>query len=123
MSEQTVKTIAILNASAPFSSNSGKDALDLSLIFASYEQPLSIFFHGDGVYQLINNQSAKSIDAKDYLKTFSAFEFYDIENVYVCETSLQKRSLPINFHIENVQILSPHNFAEKLAQHSIVFRF
>jgi len=116
-------SIAIINASAPFSKSNGKDALDIALIFGSYEQTTSLFFQGDGVYQLICHQNAELIDSKDYLKTFAALEFYDIENIYVCQKSLQQRKLEAKFHIDNVQILSGKGFAEKLAQHKTILRF
>jgi len=116
-------SIAIINSRAPFSKSNGKDALDIALIFGSYEQATSLFFQGDGVYQLICDQNAELINTKDYLKTFAALEFYDIENIYVCQKSLQQRKLDGKFHINNVQILSSMSFAEKLAQHKTILRF
>jgi len=123
MSKATLKTLAILNAKAPYSNNSGKDALDIALIFGSFEQPVSLFFQGDGVWQLISKQNGAIISVKDYLKTFSAFEFYDIEDIYACQTSLKERSLSTEFHIEKVQVLSQEDFADKLTSHHNILRF
>ena len=92
--------LAIINSKAPFSSTHGKDALDIALIFGSFEQKVSLFFQGDGVYQLIADQDGSLLAIKDYLKTFSAFEFYDIEDIYVCQQSLSNRQLDENFHID-----------------------
>lgn len=117
------KTIAIVNTQAPFSSPAGKEALDAALIFGSYEQATSLFFFGDGVYQVIGNQNPNDIDHKDYLKTFSALTFYDIENVYVCQQSLIERNLTETFHLDNVQVLSNAKFRQCLHQHSTIFRF
>jgi tRNA 2-thiouridine synthesizing protein C len=36
--------LAIINSKAPYSSYFGKDALDVALIFGSYEQKVSLFF-------------------------------------------------------------------------------
>ncbi|MFQ3209639.1 MAG: tRNA 2-thiouridine synthesizing protein C, partial [Colwellia sp.] len=91
--------LAIINSKAPFSSNHGKDALDVALMFGSFEQKVSLFFQGDGVYQLMANQDGRLVSIKDYLKTFSAFEFYDIEDIYVCQQSLVSRQLNEIFHI------------------------
>lgn len=123
MSQPLLKLTAILNSKAPYSSNAGKDALDIALIFASFEQPTSLFFQGDGVWQLIQGQNGDIVSVKDYLKTFAAFEFYDIENIYICEESLTQRGLATNFHIEQVQVLAKQGFAEKLASHHTVLRF
>jgi tRNA 2-thiouridine synthesizing protein C len=115
--------VAILNTSAPFSSQAGKEALDVALIFGSFEQDISLFFHGEGVWQLLDDQHAEIIDVKNYLKTFSAFEFYDIDAVFVCEQSLKERNLNNTFHIEDVTVLNPEDFSVKLSQHQQILRF
>jgi tRNA 2-thiouridine synthesizing protein C len=117
------KLTAILNSKAPYSNTAGKDALDIALIFGSFEQPTSLFFQADGVWQLIQGQNGTIISVKDYLKTFAAFEFYDIENIYICQESLVQRSLSTDFHIDQVQVLAKNEFAEKLAIHHTVLRF
>ena len=123
MENQSLMSLALLNAKAPFSSSSGKDSLDVALIFGSFEQSLSLFFQGDGVWQLIKEQDATKISMKDYLKTFSAFEFYDIEDIYVCQESLAERGLTTAFHIEDAQVLNRQEFSQKLATHRTVLRF
>jgi len=115
--------LAIINSKAPFSSNHGKDALDVALIFGSFEQKVSLFFQGDGVYQLIANQDGRLVLIKDYLKTFSAFEFYDIEDIYVCQQSLVNRQLNETFHINDVQVLTSIEFGKALNRHQHVLRF
>lgn len=115
--------LAIINSKAPFGSTFGKDALDIALIFGSFEQPVSLFFQGDGVFQLLSGQDGGLIAIKDYLKTFSAFEFYDIENVYVCQKSLFDRQLQQDFHIEAVKVLTHEDFAKTLKKHQHILRF
>jgi len=115
--------LAIINSKAPFSSSHGKDALDIALIFGSFEQKVSLFFQGDGVYQLINNQDGSVLSIKDYLKTFSAFEFYDIEDIYVCQQSLLNRKLSEEFHIDDVQVLASIEFGVALNSHQHILRF
>ncbi len=116
-------SVALLNTKAPFSSAIAKESLDLALIFGSYEQSPSLFFCGDGVFQLIENQSPELINSKDFLKTFAAFEFYDIENIYVCKASLNERNLAETFHLPNVQILETSAFIIKLNSHQTILKF
>ena len=123
MSEYTPKTISILNTSAPFGQPNAKDALDVALIMGTYEQTTHLFFQGDGVWQLVTHQQPESIQVKDFLKTFSAFEFYDLENIYVCKQSLVERNLSENFHIENVQVLEKSDFSTKLTSSDVILRF
>lgn len=115
--------LAIINSKSPFGSHYGKDSLDVALIFGSFEQPVSLFFQGDGVYQLIKNQDANLVSVKDYLKTFSAFEFYDIDQVFVCQKSLNERQLTESFNIEGVQVVSCTEFAKAINCHQHVLRF
>ncbi|MFT5757860.1 MAG: tRNA 2-thiouridine synthesizing protein C [Alteromonadaceae bacterium] len=119
----TRKSVAILNSSAPFASAKGKEALDVALIFGSYEQDTALFFQGDGVWQLVAQQTPEKITMKDYLKTFAAFEFYDIEHIYVCAESLAQRALAPDFHIDNVSVLSISEFSKELHQRHILLRF
>lgn len=117
------KSVAIINSNAPFSKANAKDSLDVALIFGSYEQVVSLYFQGDGVYQLIAEQQPEKILQKDFLKTFAALEFYDIENIYICQNSLNKRKLPSNFCIDNVQVLTADDFATSIHQHQTILRF
>mgnify|MGYP000701743461 CR=1 FL=1 len=119
----TQKTLALINSKAPYGSSAGKDALDIALIFGSFEQTVSLFFQGDGIWQLISEQDGSIISVKDYLKTFAAFEFYDIENIYVCAASLTERNVSIDFHIDTVQVLNQAMFAHKLTSHDHILRF
>ena len=116
------KKIALLNASSTMNEAS-KEALDAALIFGSYEQPTSLFFQGEGVRQLINNQHLETVKVKDYLKTMAALAFYDIENIYLCKQSLENRGLAEDFHIANVQVLPVDAFSDKLHQHHVILRF
>lgn len=123
MSTLHKNTLAIVNTKAPFASANGKESLDVALIMGSYEQATSLFFIGDGVFQVIGQQNPDSIQIKDYLKTFAALEFYDIENLYVCQDSLVQRNLSEDFNVDNIQVLSKSALSEVLHQHSVIYRF
>jgi len=117
------QSIAVLNSKSPFATNAGKEALDVALIFGSFEQNVALFFQGEGVRQLVAKQNAETINAKDYLATFSALEFYDVEHIYVCENSLTVRNLTQYFHVDNVQVLSQDEFSATLRQYQTIVRF
>jgi len=116
-------SLAIINASSPYSLSNGKDALDLALIFGSYEQDIALFFIGDGIWQLVNGANGELLGIKDYLKTFSALPFYDVENIYVCRQSLEERQLTLPLNIDQAVILSPKEFSLKIRQYKSVLRF
>lgn len=117
-------SVGIITSSAPFGAFAGKDAQDLALIMGSYEQNVSLYFIGDGVFHLLTCQEPNSINAKDYLSTFNALEFYDIEQVYVCAQSLKDRSLTTkDLFLESVKTLSTSEFAANLKNNKAVFNF
>lgn len=90
---KSVKNIAIINTKASFNRADAREALDLALIYAAFDQQVTVIFSQDGVYQLLNNQQPKLIDGKDFLATMKAFELYDIENVIASEQCLNERGI------------------------------
>jgi tRNA 2-thiouridine synthesizing protein C len=115
------KSIGIINHKAPFDNFQGKEAQDLALIFGSYEQDITLYFIGDGVYHFTGNQNPSLIGAKDYLKTYEAFGFYDIEKLFVCHESLEQRG--ISDLPDFVTIISRDKMKEALNQHKTIFNF
>lgn len=99
---KSVKNIAIVNTKSSFNDANAREALDLALIYAAFDQQVTVMFIGDGVYQLLKDQQAKQLDTKDFLATMKTFELYDIEQVIACSDSLSERG------IENSDISLPH---------------
>ncbi|NQZ09472.1 MAG: sulfurtransferase complex subunit TusC [Algicola sp.] len=91
-----MKTIAIINTQSPFNTPAGRDSLDLALIFGAFEQPVTVIFLGDGVYQLLDGQNPEAIDTKDYLSTMKAFELYDIEHIVCGLDDMKNRGISVN---------------------------
>ncbi|OKY24962.1 sulfurtransferase complex subunit TusC [Thalassotalea sp. PP2-459] len=119
----TNKTLAILNQTAPFSDSSAKDSLDIALIMGSYEQPTCLYFHGDGVWQLVDGTQPEILGIKNFLKTFEAFAFYDIEHIYVCQQSLVQRGLKAVKSLAGITLLDEAEFAASLKQHHFILNF
>lgn len=114
--------LAIVNRHAPYGSAEGQESLDLALAAASFGQNLSLFFIDDGVYQLLAAQAPESIDAKNYSKTFAALEFYDIEQIYVCEESLLTRGITDPLCVAVTQ-LKRSDLQRLLNQHQHILSF
>lgn len=85
--------IGVINKSAPFGNQSGQESLDFVLAASNFGQQVSLFFVDDGVFQLLAKQSPDVIEQKDFSKTFKALQFYDIDAIYVCDSSLAQRKL------------------------------
>lgn len=87
------KNILLILRSAPYGSSKARDAIDFILTAAAYDQDIHVVFQNDGVFLLLNNQDPSQIPAKNTSSLISAFEMYDIDNIYCERQSLTERSL------------------------------
>ena len=85
--------IAIIQRQSPFNHSDAREALDLILALAAVEHQLTVIFAGDAVYQLMSVDHTTGFALKRYQQGFKLFNLYDIEQVYVCQHSLQQRQL------------------------------
>ena len=117
-----MKKVAIIISSAPHGSAKGREALDTALALSTFNH-ISVFFIGDGVFHLLPNQHPEDILMRDYIATFNMLELYDIEDVYVCKTSLDERNLSqITINIAN-QLIENKQLHQLLASQDAVLRF
>ena len=78
---------------SPYSSSLAREALDMVLATAAFDQQVQLLFMHEGVLQLQNKQNAQLLQQKNIEKTLQAFALYDIEEVYYCSASLAQRGL------------------------------
>lgn len=116
-------TITIINQTAPYGASNAQESLELAMAMSNFGMQVEIFFVGDGVFQLKRTQTPHSIHAKAYVKSFAALEFYDIEDIYVCEQSLKTRNLTINDLVIPVRLVSVNDFTKSLANNNQVMVF
>ncbi|WP_392561251.1 sulfurtransferase complex subunit TusC [Orbus sturtevantii] len=87
-----MKKIAIIFNQAPHGTAKGRETLDLVLALSDINQ-ISVFFIGEGVLHLLSNQQPDKILMRDYITTFGMLELYDINDIYICSTSLAQYNL------------------------------
>jgi tRNA 2-thiouridine synthesizing protein C len=87
------KTISIISRQAPYGSNRAHQSLDIALAAAVFEQTVNYIFMGDGVYQLLGNQNATSIQSKTLGNALETLDLYGIESIFVDSQSLRERNL------------------------------
>lgn len=107
-----MKNILVIHNQSAMNTLSGKEALDFSLIFGSYEQDVTVLFYGQGATQVLAHQDPELIGQKDYLSTIKALDIYDIEKVYVCQTSLQQMALAQHELIADVTPITMDKISE-----------
>ena len=70
-----------------------QEAQEVMLIVAAYEMDLSVVFIDDGVFALKSGQNTSELGTKSFMPTFGAVIDWEIENVYIDETSMQERGI------------------------------
>ena len=80
---------------SPYGNLLARESLDAILAASVYEQALSVLFLDDGVFQLTAQQMTTP-EQKNISKLLSAFPLYDINEVFVCQSSLKQRNLDTN---------------------------
>lgn len=90
---------------------------------SNFANDVSVFFMEDGVLQLLVSQNSIAIDAKAYYKTFPALEFYDIENIYVCKQSLEKRGIQTSQLCIPVTLMERDDLSNLLTKQQHVMSF
>ncbi len=118
-----MKPIAFIFTQPPHSSASGREGLDALLATSAYSEDIYCFFIGAGVTQLLEHQIPELLDLKDYIPAFKLLELYDIEQVYVSESSLQRWGVDEKQLLIDVQIIDDVSLKEKLSLCGNVIRF
>ncbi|HIP76564.1 MAG TPA: sulfurtransferase complex subunit TusC [Psychromonas hadalis] len=117
------KKIGVINRSVGHGCASARESLDLVLALSAFNESLSLFFMGDGVYQLLENQQPDAILQKNVQPMFKLLDLYDVENVYVCEKSLQQRGLSESQLVIDVIVLDAKILKDKLHQQDQLLSF
>ncbi|MFC5704656.1 sulfurtransferase complex subunit TusC [Aeromonas eucrenophila] len=99
--------IAFICRRGPHGTANGREGLDALLATSALTESLALFLVGDGVLQLVREQSPQGILQRHYAPTFKMLELYDIEEAYVCAASLTERGLTASDLLISVTVLSP----------------
>lgn len=73
-----------------------KEAIDLGLVCAAFDQLVNIIFIDNGIYNLVAGQNSSIIHDKNQADIVKGLAFYDIESVIIETESLENSSLMTN---------------------------
>ena len=120
---ETRKSFLIINRAAPYGSSAARDALDVALTTAIFEQPLSLLYMSDAVFQLLPDHKPQAIAQKNLSATMAALEMYDIDKLYASRTALEERGInPASLTLK-ITILDDTQIARLIADHDLVLSF
>lgn len=118
-----VKKFMFVNRKAPYGTIYALESLEVVLITATFDQDVSLVFMDDGVYELAKGQQTKGIGIKNFSPSYRALEGYDIEKLYVDQTSLTQRGLTEADLLVPVEVLDDQQMGELMAQQDVVLSF
>lgn len=117
------KRYLIIFRHPPYGESFAREALDVALAAAAFDQPVALLFFGDGVTQLLNAQNSHAINEKSLEKQLSALPLYDINTIYVDAHALQQRGFSLADLSLPAQPVGDSEINSLLASHDIVLNF
>lgn len=118
-----IKKFCYVNRKAPYGTIYAWESLEVVLIGAAFEQDVSLVFMDDGVFQITKGQDTAGIEMKNFSKTYTALEMYDVEKLYVARESLEARGLSEEDLIVDVEVLSAAEIADLMAEQDVILSF
>ena len=88
-----MKQLTIIFRNSPAFNSKGREALDLAMLSASFDQVVKLIFVDEGIFNLLSGQQPELLGGKDYISTFKALPLYDIEDIYICDKSMSQYSI------------------------------
>lgn len=119
----TTKSFLIVCRQPPYGSALAREALDVALATAAFDQRVAMLFLGDGVLQLLRPQDAAAIGQKAHDKQLGALPLYDVEELYVDARALRERGVEGTELAVAARAVEDTDIAALYAAHDIVLGF
>lgn len=115
--------VNIVIGQPPISNIEAKEAVDLALACAAFEQKVNLLFIDEGIFHLLKGQNQLFHDDKLHDRLLSALKFYDIQNIYAAKACLKRYALSEARLIDGVTLLSKHDIQAMLEQNQTTLIF
>ena len=117
--------LAFLFRTAPHGNAISREGLDALLAATAFcdEEDIGVFFIDDGVLNLLDGQNPELLLQKDFIRTFTLLDLYDIEQRFVCTDSLDQYNLQTEQLIISAEKIDRTSLINKLSQAEKVFTF
>ncbi len=78
---------------SPYGTSASKEGIDAALASSVFELPIKLLFMNDGVFQLMIGQAPTCTNSVE--KQLKALSLYGIDEIYIHEPSVLRRSIPL----------------------------
>lgn len=116
-------SLCVISTRAPYQGQSAREALDAAFVSASCDITTSMLLAGDGVYQLLADQTPAVLPRKSLLALMKSLPLYGIETIHVDGQSLTERHIPEASLMPPFKLIPPEQLADFLSQHDKVLSF
>jgi len=117
------KSFLFICRRTPYGNSLAREALDVALTAATFDQTVAMLFMGDGVLQLLASQNPVAIGQKAFDKQLAALPLYDVNTIYVDADALSARGIETSRLNLPVQLLNAEQIAAQIAAHDVVMGF
>ncbi len=95
----------LISRCGPYGSIRAREALDIALAGAAFNQSIDILFMDDGVLQLLPDQDPSGIMQKNLARTLPMLKHYEVANIYAEEHSLAVRGIEREALVLDCQVI------------------
>ena len=115
-----MKHFLIIARQAPYGSAAAREALELALACALFDQPVSLLLLDDACFQLLPEHKPAAIQQKNLAAMQQSLPLYDVDKIYVCTRSMHQRGLhPESLSLEVVP-LDAAGMKKLIREHEVV---
>jgi tRNA 2-thiouridine synthesizing protein C len=114
------RSVLVVCRSAPYGCARARDAIDVAMAFAAFEQPVTLLFLGDGVLALARGQHPEAALSRNIEKLLGTLADYGVDAVHADADALCARGLAPQDLALDVQADSAAALRELFATHELV---
>lgn len=115
--------VLFIAGKSPWSGAAAVAGADMLMTAAVFEQPVSVVFCGDGIWQLLAGQDGSELGLKTLARIFPALELYEIKHIMVSDSALRERALTPRDLLVDVELVSDEEIRALIAGSKAVFVF
>jgi tRNA 2-thiouridine synthesizing protein C len=115
----TAKRVLVICRNSAGAGTRAREALDIALAFGAFDQPVTLLFCGDGVWNLVAGQSGESTHSMERL--LGALPDYGIEPLFADATALAERGIRADQIVTGCELLDHKAVASLIHAKDLVF--
>ena len=114
------RSVLVVCRTAPYGRSRARDAVDVAMAFAAFDQPVTLLFLGDGVLALASGQRPAPEFSRSLDKLLGTLADYGIEEVHADAAALAARGLDAQALALPVRLAGTEELRELFAAHERV---